>query len=487
MNAGMPPRQVSAAASATPETTPANGPSGASDGLGELAHELPHELPHDLAVELAAVKARMAALSRANAIIEFTPDGEILDANERFLELSGYSLGEIRGQHHRMFVEPAEVDTPAYSAFWRKLGGGEPDCGEYLRFARGGRPVWLNATYNPVFDDAGRVVRVMKVARDVTAEKRRAAEFEAKVQAIDLGQAVIEFDLDGKVITANRNFLAAMGYTLREIQGQHHSMFCTSEYLHGEEYREFWLRLSEGKFFSGRFQRVGKFDRPVWIQATYNPVFDLHGRVAKVIKYAYDVTKEVTLERMITARSNEMRHGVAQLLESIASIADHSQSASTMAVESTAAASRGKDGVVASLAAIQQIQASSAKVEQIVRVIGDIASQTNLLAFNAAIEAARAGAHGVGFSVVAVEVRKLAERSSAAAKEISAVMEQSARHIDEGASVGRGAVASFEAIQSLVHRTAATAAEIAESAGRQREMADGVGRLVEALTRATTT
>ena len=322
-----------------------------------------------------------------------------------------------------------------------------------------------------MLDTEGRPVRVVKFASDVTAAKLRSAEFEAKVAAIDKAQAVIEFDLDGMVLTANRNFLAAMGYTLREIQGQHHSMFCTPLYRTGEEYRDFWLQLNEGRYMSGRFERVGKFDRPVWIQATYNPILDLNGKVSKVVKYAYDVTKEVELEARIAAKSGDMSRSVSTLVESITAIAANSGVAAELAHESTAEAQAGSQAIHKSIAAIDAIQASSMRVAEIVRVISEIAGQTNLLAFNAAIEAARAGQHGIGFSVVAGEVRKLAERSSQAANEIAKVMDESTQHVSHGAEVSKEASRKFERILDSVGRTGASVSAIAGAAESQRALA----------------
>lgn len=427
-------------------------------------------------------EGKLGAIDRSQAVIEFDMQGKVLYANGNFLKLMEYSAEEITGRHHRMFVDAAYAATPQYQAFWESLGRGQFEAGEYKRVAKGGREVWIQATYNPIYDPRGNLVKVVKFASDVTQSKLKNSEFEAKVEAINLGQAVIEFDLDGHVLDANRNFLNAMGYTSREIQGQHHSIFCTLEYTQSEEYRDFWLKLNEGKFVSGRFHRVGKFNRDVWIQATYNPILDLNGNVVKVVKYAYDVTKEVMLEQGINKKSGEMRERVSKLVESITNISGNSATATQLAEKGVEAAHQGSRELKRSIAAIHAIQNSSSKVSEIVRVIGDIANQTNLLAFNAAIEAARAGQHGVGFSVVAAEVRKLAESSSSAAREIATLIEESVAQVEEGVEVSQNAAQSFEGILSSVTETGESVKQITSSAEQQRDLAIAVNRLIEELT-----
>lgn len=426
-------------------------------------------------------EGKLNAIHRAQAVVELDMGGRVLTANSNFLDLLNYRLEDVLGRHHRMFVDPTYAASPDYLGFWERLSRGEFEAGEYKRIGRDGKEVWIQATYNPIFDPLGRPVKVVKFASDVTASKLKSAEFVAKVAAIDLGQAVIEFDLNGHVLTANRNFLSAMGYTLREIQGHHHSIFCSAQYVQSVEYRDFWLRLSEGHCISGRFQRVGKFNRDVWIQASYNPIRDLNGNVTKVVKYAYDVTNEVQMEQHIAAKSQEMAESVRGLVLSIGEIARNSGVAADMAGEATSAARSGFEALQKSIKSIGAIQTSSTRVSEIVRVIGEIANQTNLLAFNAAIEAARAGQHGVGFSVVAGEVRKLAERSSAAAHEIAKLIDDSVLQVGQGAEVSREAARSFEGVLSSVNRTGSSVAEIARATESQRQRAHEVSCLITAL------
>ena len=426
-------------------------------------------------------EGKLGAIDRAQASIEFDLSGRVLTANKNFQKLMGYDLDEMVGRHHRMFAESAYAASAEYQAFWERLARGEFESGEYKRIGKGGKEVWIQATYNPILDPRGNPVKVVKFATDVTEAKLRSADFEAKVDAIDKGQAVIEFDLSGNVVAANRNFLASMGYTLREVLGQHHSMFCTAEYQQSEEYRDFWLRLNEGEFISGRFQRLGKYTRDVWLQSTYTPIFDLNGKPIKVIKYAFDVTKEVTLEHSIVTRAHEMKNNIKSLVQSIGEVAENSGMASAKVNETAQAAQAGSASVQQSMEAIERIQTSTTKVADIVRVIGDIANQTNLLAFNAAIEAARAGQHGVGFSVVASEVRKLAERSALAAKEMVGLIDESSAQVKEGATVSRAAAKSFEGILTNLHTAVDNVGQIANSTADQRAMADYVAELIAGL------
>ncbi|MBL8361354.1 MAG: PAS domain S-box protein [Rubrivivax sp.] len=425
--------------------------------------------------------SKIAAIDRAQAVIEFDLAGRVLCANANFLSLTGYGADEVVGRHHRLFVTPDEAASAEYLAFWERLSRGEFVGGEFKRVGKDGREVWIQATYNPVMDPLGRPVKVVKFATDVTQAKLRSADHESKIAAIDRSQAVIEFDLDGHVLDANRNFLKAMGYTLREIRNQHHSLFCTPEYSQGEEYRDFWLRLSEGEFISGRFHRRGKFDRDVWIQASYNPVLDLNGKVVKVVKVAHDVTAEVMLEQRIAEKTAEMSAGIRDLAASITTIAANSGVAAETATQATEAAQLGSESLAKALAAIDTIQRGSARMGEIVRAIGDIANQTNLLAFNAAIEAARAGQHGLGFSVVAAEVRKLAENSATAAREITSLIEQTVAQVAQGADVSRTAARSFDGVLGSMQRTRNNVSEIAGASERQRLLAADVLALIEAL------
>ncbi|TDY35602.1 methyl-accepting chemotaxis sensory transducer with Pas/Pac sensor [Janthinobacterium sp. 75] len=263
-------------------------------------------------------EGKIDAISKAQAVIEFRLDGTILDANDNFLKSVGYTLDEIKGQHHRMFCLPEYARSDEYVQFWHKLGQGQFDAGEYKRLTKDGREIWLNASYNPIFDVEGRPFKVVKFASDVTALKKRNAEYEGKVSAIGKAQAVIEFDMQGNVLDANDNFLAVMDYDLSDIQGEHHRMFCEPEFASSAEYKKFWQKLNRGEFDAGRYKRLGNHGKVVWIQATYNPILDLNGKPYKVVKFAIDISEQVNLENSIQSKAANDSRKVNALLDSVA-------------------------------------------------------------------------------------------------------------------------------------------------------------------------
>ena len=256
------------------------------------------------------LEAQLTAMGRSQAVIEFKPDGTILTANDNFLRTLGYSLDEVQGRHHSLFVEPDEVQTTEYRLFWDRLARGEFDSAQYKRIAKGGREVWIQASYNPVVDASGKTVKVVKYATDITEAKLRTADFEGQLSAVGKSQAVIEFKLDGTILTANDNMLQAVGYTLDEVKGRHHSMFAEPGHAHSPEYRHFWDKLGRGEFDAGQYKRVVKGGREIWIQASYNPIFDMNGKPFKVVKYATDITAQVQQSHEL-ARAVEQAQAVA--------------------------------------------------------------------------------------------------------------------------------------------------------------------------------
>ena len=249
----------------------------------------------ELPIEDNTAAGMIDAISRVQAVIEFDLDGTILAANDNFLKTVGYELREIEGKHHRMFCDPELVRSAEYEDFWMQLAMGEFRAGEFHRIGKNGKEVWLNASYNPIFDAQGKAVKVVKFATDITESKSRGAKQEGTLAAIDRAQATIEFELDGTIVTANDNFLSAMGYDLAEIAGKHHRIFCEADYTKSRDYKAFWEKLAAGQFEAGEFKRIAKDGSEIWINATYNPIFDPKGNPVRVIKFATDVTEQVRL------------------------------------------------------------------------------------------------------------------------------------------------------------------------------------------------
>ncbi|MFW2831598.1 methyl-accepting chemotaxis protein [Sphingomonas sp. ID0503] len=335
----------------------------------------------------------------AQALIEFALDGTIAWANAALLGLVEYRLDEIIGRHHRLFCTPDDAMSAEYRAFWERLGCGEFELGEYRWLTRSGREIWLQATSAPIFGPNGAPIRVLKMARDITADKSVRAEVAGKVRAIDRSQAVIEFDLGGRILDANSNFLAIFGYGRGELIGQHHRVLCSTELAASDGYQGFWAKLAGGEFDSGRYMRRARDGRDVWIQATYNPIFDAQGRLQKIVKFASDVSGQVRLEQEVQARLDEGE-----------------------AFQEELEAQR------------RELEQTLGQLSDIVAAIGSIASQTNLLALNATIEAARAGEAGRGFAVVASEVKKLASDTRIATDRAAAMVRDRSRAVSRQAA-----------------------------------------------------
>jgi len=496
------------------------------------------------------VHETLVALQRSQAFIEFKMDGTILDANEHFCRAVGYDAAEIVGKHHSIFVDQAYATSPEYKEFWARLGRGEYEQRQYKRIAKGGREIWIEASYNPVLR-RGKPIKVVKIATDVTAGKLKSAEDEGKMQAVSRAQAVIEFTPDGNILDANQNFLDTLGYQLSEVQGKHHSMFCDPAFARSDEYRNFWERLRSGEFIAEEFLRLGRNGRRVHIQASYNPIFDLNGKVFKVVKFATDISDRVRDVEALAGGLKALADGdlrqaidtpfipaldalrvdfnetctrlhaalraVAENAQAIAAGSGQMQSAANdlakrteqqaASVEETAAAldeitqtvadsSRRADEaghlvesarqsaessgkvVREAISAMGAIEGSSREISNIIGVIDDIAFQTNLLALNAGVEAARAGDAGKGFAVVAQEVRELAQRSAAAAKEIKTLINTSGEQVKSGVGLVGQTGLALEKISGQVNEISAHVRAIVEGA---REQAIGLKEINTAV------
>jgi methyl-accepting chemotaxis protein len=490
---------------------------------------------------------QVEAISKAQAVIEFKMDGTVVTANENFLKTMGYTLDEIKGRHHGMFVEDAYRNSPDYKEFWAKLNRGEYQAAEFKRIGKGGKEVWLQASYNPILDLNGKPFKVVKYATDVTAQKLETADFSGQIAAIGKAQAVIAFKMDGTVIDANENFLKTMGYTLDEIKGKHHSLFVEENYRNGPEYREFWAKMNRGEYQAGEFKRIGRGGKEVWLQASYNPIFDLNGKPFKVVKYATDITpqkaaaedlkrKVETILVTVSAASKgdltqavtvsgqdaigQMGEGLSQLLGNLrASIGKIGQTSITLSTSSEVLTSNSQQmsanaeetsaqaGVVSAASeqvsrnlqtvatateemsatikeiaknttdsarfaseavkvahatnvTVSKLGDSSTEIGQVIKVITSIAQQTNLLALNATIEAARAGEAGKGFAVVANEVKELAKETAKATEDIS-------RKIEAIQTDTKGAVDAIAAISKIINQVNDISTSIATAVEEQ--------------------
>lgn len=347
------------------------------------------------------------------ATITFTPDGTVLAANDLFLNVVGFSAPEVIGQHHRIFCDKLYAQSSDYQQFWADLKQGRSRTGVFQRFNKRGEAIWLEATYFPV-KLRGVVTKVIKIAADITEHHLQLLSQQAVVTALDRSLAVIEFTHGGEVIAANGNFLHTMGYTLAQVQGKHHRIFCDDQFYRDQPH--FWDELGRGQFKSGLFCRQNSHGSKVWLEATYNPILDDNRRVVKVIKFASDITERINKSDAVREAAM-LAHDAAR--ETLNCAERGAGLLSSVVDTSSLIASQ----LTHSIGLINQLNEQSRSIEAIVSTISSIADQTNLLALNAAIEAARAGDQGRGFAVVADEVRQLAARTSLSTDEIAKVVQ----------------------------------------------------------------
>jgi methyl-accepting chemotaxis protein len=367
--------------------------------------------------ELNEKNSILNALNLSMAVIEFSPTGEIITANDKFLNIMGYSLNEIVGKKHSILCDKLYANSADYKKFWNKLEAGEYISDKFKRINANQKEIWLEASYNPIFDNNNKVVKVIKFANDITKYVEEKIEDKSKLDALNSSMAVIEFTPEGIILNANNNFLSTTGYTLTEIVGKHHNIFCEKAYSLTPEYKKFWQDLKKGQFFNGQFKRLNKQGNDIWLEATYNPIRDENGNVFKIVKFASDTTQ---LVNQLDAQKKS-----AELAFSISNKNKETAQISVTTINET---NNEMTNIIKSVSAteihLKSLEKQSEKIKLILNAIYKIATQTNLLALNAAIEAARAGDAGRGFAVVAKEVKELSANTSDLVKSISEIIEE---------------------------------------------------------------
>lgn len=414
--------------------------------------------------DLNALKQHINAIKNNVGYVELGPDGTLLFANPLFLNWIGYSLQEVQGQHHRKLCQSDYATSKDYQTFWETLNQGKSISDTFDRVTKGGETVWLEATYLPVLNERHNVIKIIKIASNITSEHERSENQHALLTALDRSMATIEFTPDGHIVNANQNFLNFMGYTLEQVIGQHHKMFCDNDFY--EQHPNFWSELARGEFKSGQFERTNARGENVWIEATYNPIFNRHGKVDRVVKLGSDITHRIN-------RNFEIQHAAEVASATAEETGQIARSGITTLEESVATSRMINEEVAVTVNTIEQLAEQFKNIENIVETIKSIAEQTNLLALNAAIEAARAGEQGRGFAVVADEVRQLAARTSDSTAEIAKVvntnrdmMSNITKRVQQVADISEAGLEKMSAVSATMGEIQKGAENVSETVNR---------------------
>lgn len=474
----------------------------------------------------AEIHGQFDALNKVMGVISFNMDGTIIDINDNFLKVVGYERDEVVGKHHRMFAEPELANSAAYTEFWAKLNRGEFDSGEYKRVGKGGREIWLQASYNPIFDINGKPFKVVKFATEITESKLQQSNFEGQIDAINKAMGVISFNMDGTIIDINDNFLQVVGYRREDVVGKHHRMFAAPELANSPAYTEFWAKLNRGEFDSGEYQRVGNGGKEIWLQASYNPILDLNGKPYKVVKYAADITEQkqlqMTVESVLQSTSvvmNAMAEGdLTKLMEgeyegefaelqqaindTVSKMSSVVRDISEAAISISSAATEIAQGNVdlsqrteEQASSLEETASSMEELTSTVRQNSDNARQANQLAVDAREKAEKGGA------VIQNAIAAMAAISASSKKvaDIIGVIDEIAFQTNllalnaaveaaRAGEQGRGFAVVASEVRNLAQRSAAAAKEIKElindSGEKVREgseLVDESGRTLEEI------
>ncbi|NNJ17483.1 methyl-accepting chemotaxis protein [Pseudomonas putida CSV86] len=350
-------------------------------------------------------------------VLQLDPSGRIESVNINFEKEMGWSSSQLVGRPIEDIVPAHVKPLDFYQRMKQAITRGEHLNGAFRLLRGNGEEAWLRSILQPVKDGNGRIQYFTMHSSDLTRTIETSREHESLIKALMRSTAVIEFNLDGEVLTANDRFLRTMGYSLEQVRGKHHRMFCEPEEYNSAEYQAFWGKLRRGEFVAERFKRIDAHGRIVWLEASYNPIIDAHDVLYKIVKFATVITDQVNQENAVAQ--------AADIAYTNSLATDTSARRATEVVTQTVDVMRGLETCMQDAAnGIQALDKQSQVIGSIIKTISDIAGQTNLLALNAAIEAARAGEQGRGFAVVADEVRQLASRTSTATEEIARVVQQ---------------------------------------------------------------